>query len=144
MRVLRLAAAVLLLAVGPSWAASNILELTKNNVESQSFEFKFTRSDHWLYSVITVTVRPRNEALSNIRRVGGRLYRCPEGLPNHFELQETGAGAKEKDGSLIYTFHVLKGTHKCFYFWRGYDMPSEDVWWVSLDSPLVRGEETPK
>jgi hypothetical protein len=145
MRLLASVVLALLSVVAPSWAASDIRELTADNVESQSFEFKFKRADYWFLSVVKVTVRPRNEDLSGIRdRVGGRLYRCQD-TANQFGLQMDGASATEKDGSLVYTFRIPSGTHKCFYFWqRCSDMPCQDIWWVSLDSPLARGEETPK
>lgn len=145
MRLVGLLASILLLTASPSWAATLITELTRDNLASQSFDFTFERSDRWFYVTVKITVRPRNEELSKVRdRVGGRLYRCQEG-PKHFELQATPVSATEKDGSLVYTFRVRKGTHKCFYFWRDDDrFPSADIWWVSLDSPLLRGDETPK
>jgi hypothetical protein len=134
-----------LLGASPSWAASVIKELTRDNVESQSFEFKFRRADYWFGSMIKVTVRSKKEDLSKIcEQVGARLYRCQES-PDQFGLQMDTASAKETDGSLVYTFRVPKDTHKCFYFWRGgYELPGYDIWWVSLDSPLVRREGTPK
>jgi hypothetical protein len=146
MRLLAAVVFALLSVAAPSWASSDIRELTKDNVESQSFEFKFKRADYWFFSVVKVTVRPRNRDLEKIRdRVGGRLYRCQE-TANQFGLQMDGSSATETDGSLVYTFRIPRGTHKCFYFWHGCSdvMPCLDIWWVSLDSPLVRGEETPK
>jgi hypothetical protein len=145
MRLFGLLTFALLVTAGASWSFSPMWELTPDNIDAQSFEFKFERSDNWFQTVVKVTVRPRQEDLSKIRdRVGGRLYRCQQSTTNT-ELQMTAARAEEKDGSLVYTFRVLKGTHKCFYFWqRCSDMPCVDTWWVSLDSPLVRGEETPK
>jgi hypothetical protein len=138
---------VLLFATSSSWAAADIKELTKDNLNDQSFDFKFETADYWFLTVFKVTVRPKREQLSAIcDRIGGRFDRCQE-TANQFGLQMgTGFTGIQKNGSLIYTFRAPRGTHKCFYFWWncGESMPCMDIWWVSPDSPLWRGNETPK
>jgi hypothetical protein len=52
MRLVVLATSVLLLSTGVSQAGSDIREHTTDNVESQSFEFKFKRTDYWFCTVV--------------------------------------------------------------------------------------------
>jgi hypothetical protein len=147
MRFDRVIACLLLLIAGPAWAASDIRELTRDNVHSQSFEFKFERTDYWFCAVVKVTVRPRNEDLYQILdRLGGCLGRCQESA-NSFSVEETAMHAKKENGTLVYVLRVPKWSPKrCFYFWwlPGGNMPAQDIWWVSIDSPLARGEAAPK
>ena len=152
---------VLVLAASRCWSSSSITELTSDNIKSQSFEFTFERTENWFYAVVKVTVRPKHDELSGLRdRLGGCMDRCQEpatdgfrtnegvkfGITRVFHIDEKAMPAKEKNGSLVYTLRVPKWARKrCFYFWRSCDdMPCQDIWSVSLDSPLVRGEETPK
>jgi hypothetical protein len=140
MRVLALLAFAAATAVSSAWAAMDFVELTAKNIDSQNFEFRFERSNFWADPIITVRVRPKTQKLDEIRDlIGGRLYPCPVS-PNQYGLQMTARYPEENAGTLIYRFIVPKtSSSRCFYFWcGGRQLPGGSVWWVNLDSPLVR------
>jgi len=116
-----------------------MIDLTKDNVDSQSFEFTFDYSENWFYAVVKVTVRPRNEQLSAIRdRVGGCMDQCQEALPS-FHIRQTAMRAAEEKGALVYRLRVPRWANKrCFFFWISYERPGQDIWMIRVDSPLVK------
>jgi len=109
------------------------IELTPTNIDTVPFEFTFSHSA----TKTMVEIRPREMKVSEIcKQIGGRLYHCQED-PERMDLNMNDMGARQLENSLVYTLRRAKGS--CLYFWfTDARLPGGEVYWISLDSPLVR------